>query len=154
MNVSVLVLLTGRMSFLSAKGRQSVALLAPVFLLGLSAITEGSPVFYAWYHGRSFPDTSDFVAGYIYLGFAFGYSIHLLGLHNVNCYRVGVASGFISGAFIVAELTALIFDLPRMFCGVEGDWLPVIVAVGGFVVGWTSYATFRWHRVCAMKAKP
>src|SRR5947209_11503284 len=46
--------------------RWLVAVTQPVFL-GISAITEGSPVYYIWWHRRSFPDLDDFVAAWLYL---------------------------------------------------------------------------------------
>ncbi len=153
--VSILVFLTGRFSFLPATARQELALLAPVWLLVVAAITEGSPVFYVWWHGRSFPDACDFAAAYIYLTFGFGYSLHLLRLPGVACRRMGSILGFVFGSFIVAEAVMKVHKFPHVFFGGwDVDWTPVVIALSVFAVVWVGLVRFLLRRQTPARGKP
>ncbi|MBI5724983.1 MAG: hypothetical protein HZA50_13565 [Planctomycetes bacterium] len=136
--VSFLVCMTGKYSFLKAKTRHALTMMAPIILLTLSALKVGSPSFYLWSHGRSFPDASDFVGAYIYLSFGFGYSIHLLRYPSSKCLGIGLAFGYIFGEFIVAEATMKLLNFPKNFLGGYNiaNWELVLTAMSIFAIVW------------------
>jgi hypothetical protein len=139
MVVSILVLVTRRCWSMNRTelDRQDTVRFVTKLLLVLAAVTEGSPVFYVFVHRRSLPDANDFLGGYIYLAFGFGFALHLLRLPGVKNRRTGSVLGFVFGVFIVAEAVMRTIQFPFVFFGgYQLDWTPIVFALGVFTAAW------------------
>ena len=94
------VLLTSRIVPLECTRRICMILAPPAFLFVL-AFTEGSLVFHLlWYHVRSFPDASDFIAGYGYMAFGFGFGMAMV---RKGVYLGGMVATLVYAVLIVAS---------------------------------------------------
>lgn len=122
--------------------RWLITVTQPVFL-GVSAITEGSPVFYTWWHGRSFADLDDFLAAWLYLSVGFVCAVRCLRYPEAAFRVSGAFFSFVFGSFIVAEAVMIVWSLPLVFFGGwDVDWTPVLVALALFAVIWASFVWF------------
>ncbi len=128
--------------------------IAPVFLLALSAVKEGSPVMHAWWHGSAYPDAPDFLAGAIYLALGFGFALANLRQVSLPQRLNGVAFTFVFGTFVVGEatskVTGLLYERSRRW-GWHGNALwPSLIA---FWVIWAIVATGIWISVSRRVAR-
>ncbi|MHC4476766.1 MAG: hypothetical protein ACYTEL_14045 [Planctomycetota bacterium] len=82
---------------------------APLLLLILLALTEGSVVFYDWHYGRSFPDAADYTAGIIYLAFGFGIALQNLRFSSVVQRFAGGFSVLVYSWLIVDTIRQLMY---------------------------------------------
>ena len=127
----------------------------PLFL-GISSVSVGSPVFYLWWHRRSFPDLDDFLAAWIYLAVGLVCGVRCLSYPELSLRVLGVLLSFVFGAVIVADLMVNIEGFSSMWLGRWSyDWSPVhysriVVALGIFAVAWT---IFIWFRLCTRPKK-
>jgi len=97
----------------SRLARRLCLLAAPLILLCLSAVTKGSP-FAQWASPRSFPDTEDYVAAFIYMAFGVGFGLQLLRQRPYVDRAVGVMVIAIHGGHIMASVLSIMCECVAM----------------------------------------
>jgi hypothetical protein len=135
-----LIVATSKLVSIRPRAQRWLIAVSQPFFLGISAITEGSPVFYIWWHKRSFPDLDDFVAAWLYLGFGLVCAVRCLRYPEVWLRCCAAVFSFVFGSFIVAEAVMILWGFPLVsFGGWDVDWTPVLVALAVFTVIWASF---------------
>lgn len=145
--VACLVVATSRLVSVTPRAqRWLVAVTLPVFL-SISAVTEGSPVYYIWWHSWSFPNLDDFVAAWLYLVVGFICALRCLRYPEAGLQIFGALFSFVFGSLIIAKVVMILWGFPLVFFGGwDVDWTPVLVALVIFAVAWASFVWFRFRR--------